>query len=295
MSSVGPTSWPPADPGSPVPPGTDQRSGPGAAGYWVGGILMVLGVALAVVMMVVGAHRVGQFFRFPTEVDSSGQVTLSEPGDYVVFVIDQAPSQSDQFGSSTVSPPVSVRSPSGDLVATTKSASQFSFGGNRVATSVATFHADRAGDYTVSGSPLGPAESLGVARRAKVEPQQLALGFFGAAILFLTGVVVLIVTAVRRRPPPPPQPIYFGPPGYPGIPVTPVSQVTPASTRSAAPGSAAARPSSGGADPFRASLRGRPPTTVRRWPISPPASPNSGIDGTPSVPATPTPAPRWTR
>lgn len=217
----------------------------GTAGFWIGGVLVVVGLVLIGVVAVIGVGRAAEVLRFPTVADGMGGVRVDDPGGHVVFVVE--PWTIGATAGLTPSVAVSVIGPDGARVPTlgyegsrTVTRADPSTGQRYRAMAVATFRAERSGRYELSAAGLAPGARLAVGDGVPDGFATLGLGVVGGSLAILVGLVLLIVTAVRRHrdrptpswtgwgPPYPgpgqpmtayPQPGYpgggFGPPGYP--------------------------------------------------------------------------------
>ncbi|WP_334141518.1 hypothetical protein [Rhabdothermincola sp.] len=196
------------DPFPPQPPPLEGAGPPGPrkvspAGYWIGGAVIAVGVAIAVVWFVVtlvgllnapdDVHRV--------EVASRTSVALDE-GSWVIYVESDSPYV-------VAKPEVVIRDPAGRVVPLEfPSTSQTYSAGGRHGRSIAEFRARVAGRYTVEtyGEP-GASSRAGGYRvaigRPIVDVGSFAgiLGAMGVGLVStVVGVVVIVVTAVRRSP-----------------------------------------------------------------------------------------------
>jgi hypothetical protein len=182
---------------------------------------MVIGAALAVVVLIVGISRAVDAFAFPDVVDASSGVWIDDPGGKVIFVV--GPERTgNQFVPAVE---VAVTDPDGAPVRTSPYSGSRSTsdvdgrtGTTLEAVAVATFHADRPGRYHLTATNVTPGSTLGVGEGVGGNFGLLGLGAVGGGLLVLTGLVVVVVTAVRRhrRPPMPPGgPYPYAYPGYP--------------------------------------------------------------------------------
>lgn len=261
----------PVAPGHPVPgpavstPGYQPEAGKpvGAGGYWLGSVLMVIGVVVAIVVFVVGVSRAVDAFAFPDVVDAAGEVWIDDPGGKVIFVVGPEPAG----GSFVAVPGLSVTDPDGDSVRTahydgSRSTTEVDewTGTTREAIAVATFHADQPGRYRLTAMNIAPGSTLGVGEGFDGNFALLTLGVIGGGLAVLVGLVVVIMTAVRRHRQQPMPPA--GPYAYPYQ--QPYQQPYPSYYPSAPPGSPA------------------PP----RYPIPPPgiAPPGPPPPGSPTAP-----------
>ncbi|WP_208029639.1 hypothetical protein, partial [Rhabdothermincola sediminis] len=194
------------DPFPPQPPPLEGAGplGPrkvSPAGYWIGGAVIAVGVAIAVVWFVatvVGlVNPTDDFHR--VDVPSRAGVVLDE-GDWVVYV------ESDSLYV-VVEPEVVIRDPGGRVVPLERpSASQTYTAGGRHGRSMAEFRARVAGRYTVETYGESGASSRAGGHRVAIGRPVFevgsVVGIVGAMgvglVSTVVGVVVIVVTAVRR-------------------------------------------------------------------------------------------------
>lgn len=212
---------PPSGPTS-ADPIADRVGSVGTAGYWIGGILMVVGASIAVVLVILGLVRTVESLEFPRVVDRVGAVRIDDPGDQVIFAIGDGVS----FTRIPVPPEVRVTDPTGSAVATapysgTRTATAVAGGRIREAVAIATFRAQGPGTYRLSASNLAEGVILGVGGGVQVRVGVIVFGGLGGGLILLCGLVLVVVTALRRqrrRPSPPSGPHPVSPPGRPRRP-----------------------------------------------------------------------------
>lgn len=272
-------------PGSPV----DVGNGVGTGGYWLGSVLLVVGIVLAVGAAVVGVTRVVDAFAFPDVVDSSGEVWIDEPGGKVVFVVGPERATTPFVPM----PIVTVTDPDGRTVPTAQYTANRSTtryepgtGLRQEAVAVATFEATHPGYYELSATDMPSGSTLGVGEGVDGRFGVPALVIVGGSLLGLAGLVVLIVTAVRRsrrRSAPPGYPgVPMGtyPPGvapYPGYPYPAPGSFTPPAVPSHGPPGYPVPPVPGGPPPVPGAYPAGPPSGgPETWPGQPPGATGGG-------------------
>jgi hypothetical protein len=175
------------------------------SGYWIGGVLVFLGVAAAILWGVLGfrgvVNTVDDFQR--VEIPGSGKVRL-EARKYIVYVEgpgadENVPGVRVQITDERTERPLTLSSYSGSLV--------YSF--NQDGSAQATVTAPRAGDYRVLTAGTDPGDGFSIALGESIGGK-IVKAVVGAllvgVILGGSGIALLIVTAVRRsrrRAPPP--------------------------------------------------------------------------------------------
>lgn len=293
---------------------------PGAAGLWIGGLLIVAGVVLGIVMVVAGAvgmkRTVDDFQRVSSEV--GGTITIDRPGRYIVFY--ERPDLTDGL-SFSIAPSLRIEDPNGASVPLDYVAGSETYEiGSRHGRRIGRFAAVETGTYRIvtrefgtDGGSLRGYGEFAIGRRSPLAvalPRILGGVFLGLALGVIGG-VLMIVTGVRRsrarRPPatplggwaPPPAGGWaapagttWTPTGAPGwgtgtaaggwaAPSPPVAWPPGA----AAPAPPAAWPPGSAAPPAAAGPPGWVP------PVAPPATPTWGA---PAPPASDPPAvPTW--
>lgn len=183
------------------------QSGPSRTGYWVGGVIAVLGVAAGVALLAANftgvARDLDRFERLPVP---GGKVLSLPVGKHVVY-IESGPGEP---------PPTTVEvrvqeEATGTALPLEPYATSFTYTtGDRHGRAAQTFVVERAGRYRVAAS--GPA---GAGLSVTVGPplggtlvNRIAGAFGGFGLLFggpIVGGIIILVTAVRRnrarRPP----------------------------------------------------------------------------------------------
>ncbi len=191
---------------TPFPSSPPQKKVSGA-GYWIGAVLLVLGIGAGIALIVVGAYGLVNDIQSSPQVDvgSSGSVTLTHVGCNDLYLV------SPSGGSlSFTDPKVTLTGPDGPL--TTSSGPCPSAAGNSTAGSQQLFRAfgsvtvASAGTYTMKVErPSGVAAaglSVAVARPFDLLAESVgvqvlvgvAVGFAGVAL----GMIAIVITAVRR-------------------------------------------------------------------------------------------------
>ncbi|MCU1454499.1 MAG: hypothetical protein JWN46_2645, partial [Acidimicrobiales bacterium] len=291
------------------------RSGPSSAGYVIGSLLLVAGIAVGIVGAVVGVSRVidtiDHYQRFPVRSGEVGRtVVLSKTGRYSLFY--EAP------GVKSVSqiPPIRVEitGPTGLQVVGpeyTGSSQSYQFSGRQGAR-FARFNVLVAGRYTfqVKGAALAdvPTDaSLAVGRDDFLKGVEiLVIGLVGGGIIGLIGIVVLIATAVRRsnhrrqvapawapQPWAAPPPAWGGPAQQPGPWTPPPAGWNPPPPGWNPPPAGSNPPPPGWNPPPQESGWGQPSAPPAAWdPPAPPGPQQPGAWPLPGTPAQePTPGP----
>ncbi len=198
---------------SPFDPPSPRPLKPGVAGYWIGGALILIGIAGAVVWLVVGlmgiSNAVDEFERVPA--DGGGTIALDDDRPYVVYIEDGSTSR---FATDVR---LAIIDPSGDEVDLRKYGTEFNydFSGRSGAASF-TFRSDEAGDYTVVSESSSSRATVAVGRSlAGTLVWTIVTPFVIGGVGLLLGIVLMVVTLTRRstdkrrRDP-------QGPPGQPG-------------------------------------------------------------------------------
>ncbi|MEP1126541.1 MAG: hypothetical protein ABJH68_21865 [Ilumatobacter sp.] len=183
---------PPGAPFTPAPgfptPGSAQPKAdirPRARWFWIGGLVMVLGVVLAIVLGVFGvigiSDTVDDFARVSPGTD---EVRIDSAGDYVIYAED---------GSFFAD--VQVLSPDGEPVTTSRYSTELTYDlGGRNGQAVSTFEAPSSGTYTVTTDTriaIGPSVAGELVRA-------ILIPFIVTGLGILLGLIVIIVTAVKR-------------------------------------------------------------------------------------------------
>lgn len=261
---------PPGQPSGPAPGhGLDSGRPVRATGYWIGALLMVVGVALGVSVVALGISRAVDALTFPDVVDASGGVWIDDPGGHVIFVVGPVRA-ANQF---VPIPNIVVTDPDGTTVATAPYGGSRSTTGvdasgmRREAVAVATFEASEAGRYHLSASDLEYGSTLGVGEGVDGNFGWFALGGVAGGLAVLGGLVVVVVTAVRRHRSPPMPPGggygygygYAYPYPYPGAPYPAPGSLAPPAMPARPPG-------------FPATPPGHPPQPSG-YPTAPPGRP----------------------
>lgn len=185
---------------------------PGKAGYWVGGVLVGLGVLVGTVLFAVAlSHSIGEFRELGDDIDAMDRfavpgeavVTLDEAGEYVVYV--EGPvTPVGRVGASAVT----IESTEGDstpLVLRSVGIDETYDIGDHAGRAALRFTVDEPGDYRVTVGPV-PASVTAVAIGPRIDVfgpvgSVFVVVFVPAGvggILGLGGAVLLIVTGVRR-------------------------------------------------------------------------------------------------
>ena len=174
---------------------------PGLAGYWIGSLVIVLGIAAAIAWGVVGfvglIHSVDDFARVPAE--GGGTVRLDD-GDYVVYL----ESGSRTTGASGTDVSVDISDPDGESVNVRRYSTDLNYDfDDRGGVAVYTFTADSSGDYAVTSglvSAAGPSSAelaIGPSLGGRLV-RTIVIPFAIGGLALVVGIVLLIVTAVRR-------------------------------------------------------------------------------------------------
>lgn len=178
---------PPGSYGAPPPGAPVDKAAirPKARWFWIGGGIIVLGIAAAILFGVLGfigiADKVDDFARVSPGSDT---VRIDSTGEYVIY---------SETGSFFVS--VEVLSPDGEPVRTSRYLTDlnYTFGGNS-GQAVATFDADDTGRYTITtDSDIAIGTSI-----AGDLLRTILIPFVIGGLGFLIGLIVIIVTAVKR-------------------------------------------------------------------------------------------------
>lgn len=235
---------------------TGPVSGPapkrvGAAGFWVGGALIAVGLVVGLVLVVDGSlafpRTIDGYQRVP--VDGGGPIRIEQRGTYHLF--HEVPPKED-YGEGSAPwyyvPNVVVVSPSGNRIPITRGDATLSYTySGRSGRSIGRFRAAAPGTYQVrvllgDGRVISDGQ-IAVGERAPLPSiGKILAGLALGGLLVIGGAVVMIVTGVRRSnarrlrgswvaagglavpgwaPAPPPGPPTWGPPtGPPGWPPT---------------------------------------------------------------------------
>ena len=225
----------------------------GRVGFWIGGLLIVVGVVVGIVGVVVGIRSIGDtvdgYQRVPAE--SGGTLEIDDPGTYRVFYErDGADEGSGSPGGLTIIGPDGQEI----LLESDFSSESYSVGGHE-GRKIGRFRAATAGSYEIR-TVIGDGDlGIGTYAVGKRGPAgsivAILVGVFGGGLIAVVGVVVLIVSAVRRARA---RRAAMGYPGGPGpgwgAPLTPPGGwAPPAPGAPAAPGWAAPPPAPGGRTP----------------------------------------------
>lgn len=203
------------------------QGGPSSTGYWIGGILLALGVLVAVALMASGVSQIVATVSEYRSMDTPGEESfVLDRGEYRIYLFNEGAGGAD----------VQVLDVEGNALPLNRTLNSDEVTLDSVVLDFAGwFETPTDGIYTVVvesdatggllfGPPIGDS-AVAAAGRA-------GLGALLGGLLFVAGVVVMIVTAVRRsrakRPPSlagpyQPYPAYQGYPGqgYPGQPYPP--------------------------------------------------------------------------
>lgn len=177
---------------------SDKR--PGRVGFWIGGLLIVAGVVVAVTGLVIGIRSIGETVDGYQRVSarSGGSIQLDDAGSYRVFF--EGAGADDGFGAPGV---FSIIGPDGQevLLESDFSSENYSVNGHS-GRKIAKFRAPTAGRYQIrpvtnDGGPI--TGTLAIGKRGPTGSIFAILGgIFGGLALFVVGAVVLIVSGVRR-------------------------------------------------------------------------------------------------
>ena len=193
-------------------PAAAEELRPGRTGYWVGGVLLGVGILLGAVLFGIAlAHSIGEFRELGDDIDAMQRfavpgedvVTLDEPGEYLVYAEGPLP----PIGSVGAAA-VTVESTEGDstpLVLRSVAFDETYDIGDHAGTAALRFTVDEPGDYRVTVGQV-PASVTGVA----VGPRIDIFGPVGSVfvvifvpagvggVFVIAGAALLIVTGVRR-------------------------------------------------------------------------------------------------
>ena len=185
---------------------------PGKAGYWVGGVLVGLGLLVGAVLFGFAlSHSIGEFRELGDDIDAMDRftvpgeavVTLDEPGEYVVYA--EGPvTPIGRVGAAAVT----VESTEGDstpLVLRSVGIDETYNVGDHAGRAALRFTVDEPGDYRVTVGTV-PASVTEVAIGPGIDVfgpvgSVFVVIFVPAGVggsLAIAGAVVLIVTGVRR-------------------------------------------------------------------------------------------------
>jgi hypothetical protein len=177
---------------------------PSKAGYWIGGVIALLGIAAGVALLVAtfagGAREVKRFDRLP-RVSVPGQAELSlSAAKYVVYL------ESTQGEPPTGGVEVTVEdAATGRPVVLEPYATSFTYtAGRRSGRAVHTFIAERSGRYRV-GTLGSPASGLSVAVGPPLGGKlagAVSSAFAGFGLLFggpIVGGAIMLITSIRRQ------------------------------------------------------------------------------------------------
>ncbi len=197
-----PPSGPPAPAGGAPQPmaSASGQGGPSSTGYWIGGILLALGVLVAVVLMASGVSQIVATVSEYRSMDTPGEESfVLDRGEYRIYLFNEGAGGAD----------VQVLDVEGNALPLNRTLNSDEVTLDSVVLDFAGwFETPTDGIYTVVvesdatggllfGPPIGDS-AVAAAGRA-------GLGALLGGLLFVAGVVVMIVTAVRRgrakRPP----------------------------------------------------------------------------------------------
>ncbi len=214
---------------SPFDPPSARPLKPGVAGYWIGGALILVGIAGAVVWLVVGlmgiSNAVDDFERVPA--DGGGTIVLDADRPYVIYVEDGSTSR---FATDVR---LAVIDPSGGEVDLRRYGSDFNYDfGGRSGAAFFTFRSDEAGDYTVVSESSSSRATVAVGRSLAASlVWTIVTPFVIGGVGLLLGIILVVVTLARRSadkrrrdapgtptPQVPPQEFPSAPPGFPPAP-----------------------------------------------------------------------------
>ncbi|MFN2505853.1 MAG: hypothetical protein ABR540_16765 [Acidimicrobiales bacterium] len=200
------TAYPPSpgeSPPAPIPPPPPMAE-PSRRGYFVAGLIAVIGLLLGGIGLVRGfgalSDRVDEFER--VEVPGAAGLTFDTAGDFTLYF--EAPGTSDATSNDALpavqvllepaggGDPVPIKAYGGSVTYTV---------GGHEGRAVGTFHIDAPGDYKLSSdasiSPGFAQIAVGTSLRGPLA--QLFLSGLILFVAFAAAVVVSVVTAVRRR------------------------------------------------------------------------------------------------
>ncbi|WP_426572417.1 hypothetical protein [Aquihabitans sp. McL0605] len=283
-----PAAYPPA---AAAPAGKPK----GAAGIWIGVVLVIVGIVLGVTLVVSGARALVDGFDGLQRVPlSGGTVHLDDTGTKSIFLERPTSESGPSFTTSTSggfvpNVLVTIVGPDGTHVNVDRApGSQTYVYNGHEGVRIATFYAATPGTYTIQaieGGQTGAYTSFAIGGGLRLNGlARIVGGIFAGGALVLIGIILIIVFAVKRSrskrrlsAPPLPYPGGYGaaPAAWAGAPGAPVGAY-PGAPGSPAPGYPAAP--------------GYPP--AGGYPPAPPAQPGYGAPQ-PGTAWTPPPAPGW--
>ncbi|WP_421119568.1 hypothetical protein ACE2AJ_19745 [Aquihabitans daechungensis] len=183
----------------------------GAAGIWIGILLILAGIILGIVLVVSGAKSLISGFddlqRVP--IQGGGVVRIEEPGTQTIYAERPAAQGGSSFSTNTFSgygPDVDVRvigPDGGELTVDTSGVTETYTYDGRDGVSIGEFDAPTAGEYqivtTTEDLGFGQYNTLAVGTGLELSGIGAILGgIFGGGLVVLIGIIVTIIFAVRR-------------------------------------------------------------------------------------------------
>lgn len=172
----------------------------GRVGFWIGGLLVLAGIAVGVAGVALGIRGIGEtvdgYQRVP--VRTGGTVQIDDPGSYRVFF--ERAGADDGFGSPGG---FSIVGPDGQevLLESDFSSENYSVGGH-TGRKIGKFRAATAGRYEIRPLSVDGGTGTGTIAIGKRGPTgsilAIVVGVLGGLLIVVIGVVVLIVSGVRR-------------------------------------------------------------------------------------------------
>ncbi len=199
-----------AGPGPSSAPAVPEKP-KGAAGIWIGVVMILVGIVLGIVLVVVGAKSLISGFddlqRVP--IQGGGVVRIEESGTQTIYAERPSTQGGSSFSTNTFSgfgPDVAVQVVGPDgvevNVSTGGSSETYTYDG-REGVSIGSFFASSAGEYRIvtrgEDSGTGRYTTIAVGHGLELSGIGAILGgVFGGGLVVLIGIIVVIVFAVRR-------------------------------------------------------------------------------------------------
>ena len=167
---------------------------PAPAGYWLAAGVAVVGVIAAVVWGLIGVRSmIREVDSFPrSALPAALTVQIAEPGGQIIYYEGGAVAD--------VNFTLQVLDPDGQQVAVRQYEGSFDYNvGRHSGHALATFEADRPGQYTINAEADQPGGAIAVARSMAGGIGRMVIGALAIGFAALVGALVLIIVTYRRR------------------------------------------------------------------------------------------------
>lgn len=196
---------------SPATAATEKPKG--AAGIWIGVVVIIVGIVLGIVLVVAGAKSLVDGYddlqRVP--IQGGGLVRIEDTGTQKIYAERPSTQGGSSFSTNTFSgfaPNVAVRvigPDGGDVTVNTSGSTETYTVNGREGVSIGQFDAATEGEYRIvtrtedAGSGVGGYTTIAVGTGLELSGIGAILGgVFGGGLIVLIGIVLVIVFAVRR-------------------------------------------------------------------------------------------------